>query len=113
MTPEAFDAACRALPRVQVEALKDHGCFYRIGGRMFAKSKAGRSCAIKTASAGVKVLVEAGRAQPAPYLAEAGWVSFDDIESLDEAEVKAWLVDAYRNSVERLTHAMRVSLGMD
>mgnify|MGYP001136593552 CR=1 FL=1 len=53
-----------------------------------------------------------GRARPAPYLARAKWVAFDDVAALDGAEVKDWLRNAHALVAAKLTRKARAELGL-
>jgi len=66
----------------------------------------------KVSDLAYEVLIETGRAVPAPYLARARWVRFADIAELDQAEAQDWLQNAHRLVVARLTRAVRRDLGL-
>ena len=53
-----------------------------------------------------------GAARPAPYLARAKWVRFDDLSAQDDAEVVDWLANAHALIAARLTRAKRRELGL-
>ncbi len=113
MTPEAFDAACRALPAVTMDVQWGDDHVYKIGGRMFAVTDAaGGACSFKVTDIAFEALVENGRARPAPYLARAKWVRFDDLTDVDEAEMADWLATAHGLVAARLTRKQRAGLGL-
>jgi predicted DNA-binding protein (MmcQ/YjbR family) len=113
MTPEAFDAACRALPGVTMDVLWGDDHVYKVGGRMFvAVGMTARSVSMKVSDIAYEALVETGAARPAPYLARAKWVRFDDLAAMDEAETAGWLASAHALVAAKLTKAMRRSLGI-
>jgi predicted DNA-binding protein (MmcQ/YjbR family) len=90
MSPEAFDAACLALPGAVLSIQWGDDHVFKVGGKMFAVRgnavpKGGIS--FKVSDVAFEVLTETGRAIPAPYLARAKWVRFDDLSELDPAEV--------------------------
>lgn len=112
MTPEAFDAACRALPAVTMDVQWGIDRVYKVGGRMFAVTAPGHGCSIKVTDIAFEALTEMGRARPAPYLARAKWVRFDDLADIDEAEMSGWLATAHSLVAARLTRKQRTTLGL-
>ena len=113
MTPRAFDAACRALPAVTMDVQWGDDQVYKVGGRMFAVTDAaGGACSLKVTDIAFEALVDGARARPAPYLARAKWVRFDDLAALDEAEMTDWLATAHGLVTARLTRKQRAELGL-
>lgn len=112
MTPDAFDRACRALigATMDVQWGEDH--VYKVGGRMFAVSGPHGHCSIKVSDIAFEALVEAGVGRPAPYLARAKWVRFDDLAAVDDADMAAWLANAHALVAAKLTRAARRQLGL-
>jgi len=49
---------------------------------------------------------------PAPYLARAKWVRFDDLAEIDAAEMTGWLATAHALAAARLTRKQRAELGL-
>ena len=47
VTPEAFDAACRALPAATMDVQWGDDHVYKVGGRMFAVTCPGGGCSFK------------------------------------------------------------------
>ena len=112
MTPKAFDAACRALPAVTMVVQWGGSDVYKVGGRIFAVAGLGGGFSFKATDIAYEALIEIGRARPAPYLARAKWVLFDDLAALDEAEVNGWLATAHALVAAKLTRALRRELGL-
>ena len=113
MTPRAFDASARALPGVTLVVQWGGRQVYKIGDRIFAiTDAAGRELWLKVTEIAFEALVESGRARPAPYLARARWVAFDDLNGLDDAEVADWLATAHTQVAARLTVRARRDLGI-
>jgi predicted DNA-binding protein (MmcQ/YjbR family) len=115
MTHEEFDAACRALPGVtMVQWGAD--AVYKVGERLFAVTRAlgpsSGGCSFKVSDIAFEALIESGRARPAPYLARAKWVRFDDLASLDADEVRDWLARAHAIVAAKLTRKVRAELGI-
>ena len=113
MSPEAFEAAALALPGATLSIQWGDDRVYKVGGKMFAATDgAGRAASLKVTEIAFEVLVETGRARPAPYLARAGWVRFDDVASLDGEEVAGWLAAAHGLVSAKLTRKARAELGI-
>ena len=85
---------------------------YKVGGRMFAVTAPGHGCSIKVTDIAFEALVETGRARPAPYLARAKWVRFDELAELDDAEMIDWLATAHTLVAAKLTRKQRTELGL-
>jgi len=88
---------------------------YKVGGRMFAvmgDAVAQGGVSFKVSDVAFEVLTETGRAIPAPYLARARWVKFDDLAALDAAEVEDWLKTAHALVAAKLTRKVRAELGL-
>jgi predicted DNA-binding protein (MmcQ/YjbR family) len=112
VSPQAFDAACRALPAVTMDVQWGVDQVYKVGGRMFAVTAPGHGCSIKVTDIAFEALVETGRARPAPYLARAKWVRFDELAEIDGAEMTGWLATAHALVAAKLTRRQRVELGL-
>ena len=112
MSPEAFDAACRALTGVTMDRPWGDSEVYKVGGRMFAVASPGAGCSIKVTDIAFEALIEMGRARPAPYLARAKWVRFDDLAEQDDAEMADWLATAHALVAVKLTRRQRAELGL-
>jgi predicted DNA-binding protein (MmcQ/YjbR family) len=114
LTPEAFERACRALPAVTMDhPWGEHEDVYKVGGRMFAVTGSGGGLSIKVSDIAFEALVEGGQARPAPYLARAKWVRFDDLSALDDEEVAGWLAAAHALVAAKLTRAQRREFGLE
>lgn len=112
MKREAFDLACRALPGVTMDIQWGEDEVYKVGGRMFAVTGRWGGLSMKVSDIAFEALVETGRARPAPYLARAKWVRFEDLAALDDAETADWLATAHALVAAKLTRAQRRSLGI-
>jgi predicted DNA-binding protein (MmcQ/YjbR family) len=115
MTPEAFDKACLALPGATLSIQWGDDHVFKVGGKMFAVRgnavpKGGIS--FKASDVAFEVLTETGRAIPAPYLARAKWVRFEDLSDLDADEVADWLKTAHGIIAAKLTKKARAELGI-
>ena len=113
MTPEAFDAAARALPGATMDVQWGEDHIYKVGGKMFAGTDGAYSnCSFKVSDIAYEMLTTSGRARPAPYMARAKWVMFDDLAELDGAEVADWLKTSHRLVAAKLTRKQRAEIGL-
>lgn len=112
MTPQALDAACRALPGVTMDVLWGADHVYKVGGRMFAVAGSGGGLSLKVSEIAFEALIGEARARPAPYLARASWVRFDDLSAVEDEEGRALLANAHALVAARLTRAARRELGL-
>jgi predicted DNA-binding protein (MmcQ/YjbR family) len=113
MTFAEFDDACRALPAATMDIQWGDDNVYKVGGKMFAATgPEGKTFSAKFSDIGFEALTESGRGRPAPYLARAKWVYFDNLPSLDAAEVADWLKSAHDLVASKLTRKLRVELGL-
>jgi len=112
MSPTELDAACRALTGVTMTVQWGDDEVYKVGGRMFAVTRSRGHLSLKVSDIAFEALVETGRARPAPYLARAKWVYFDDIAELDVEETRDWLRTAHTLVAAKLTRAQRAEIGL-
>ena len=112
MTGAEFDAACRALPGVTMVVQWGADGVYKVGGRIFAVINPSGGASFKVSDIAFEALTDSGRARPAPYLARAKWVYFDDLASLDADEVRDWLATAHALVAAKLTRAQRTEIGL-
>ena len=112
MSPEAFEAAALALPATEKVVQWGGADVYKVGGRIFAITGLGGALSIKVSDIAYAILVEDGRARPAPYLARAKWVAFDRLADLDTDEVRGWLASAHALVAAKLTRKTRSELGL-
>lgn len=112
MTPEAFKAAALALPAATHGVQWGGADVFKVSGKIFAILGLGGAVSIKVSDLAYEVLIETGRARPAPYLARARWVAFEDLAGLDDDETRAWLQNAHALVSARLTRARRRELGL-
>jgi predicted DNA-binding protein (MmcQ/YjbR family) len=112
LTPAAFDTACRTLPAVTMDVQWGEDHVYKVGGRMFAVIEPDGGCSLKVSDIAFEALVESGQARPAPYLARAKWVRFDNLPAVDGADMIGWLGNAHALVAAKLTRAQRRDLGL-
>jgi len=113
MSPEGLRKAALGLPGASLVVQWGDACVYKVGEKMFAVSDAaGRSLSVKVSDIAYEALTASGQARPAPYLARAKWVQFEDLAALDDAEVADWLRTAHALVAAKLTRAARRELGL-
>ncbi|CAN5498927.1 MmcQ/YjbR family DNA-binding protein [soil metagenome] len=115
MTPKAFDAAAMALPGATMTIQWGDDHVYKVGGKMFAVlgGAVGRDgFSLKASDVAFEVLSETGRAKPAPYLARARWLYFEDLTAEDAGEVADWLKTAHGLIAAKLTRKARAEIGL-
>ncbi|MDB5452119.1 MAG: hypothetical protein JWO33_697 [Caulobacteraceae bacterium] len=113
MTPTAFHETAMALPAAAMDVQWGDDRVYKVGGKMFAVTNGPASnLSLKVSDIAFEALTEAGRARPAPYMARAKWVMFDDLAALDAVEVTDWLKTAHGLVAGKLTRKARAELGL-
>lgn len=117
MRPEAFEAACLALPAASKSVQWGDDHVFKVGGKMFAVAGFGDPSgpprySFKASDIAFELLVEQGLARPAPYLQRARWVALMTPDALTDQEITAYLAQAHAIIAARLTRAVRRSLGL-
>ena len=112
MTPEAFDAAARALPGATMDVQWGDDHIYKVGGKMFVMVGATGGVSFKVSDIAYEVLTESGHARPAPYMARAKWVNLPRIDDWADAELADHIRSAHAIIVGKLTKKARAELGL-
>lgn len=113
MTPAAFEKAALALPGATMNIQWGDDRMYKIAGKIFAGTDGVSSnLSLKVTDIAYEALTETGRARPAPYMARAKWVMFDDLANLDDAEVIDWLKTSHGLVAAKLTRKQRAEIGL-
>lgn len=116
MSPDAFDAACLALPGATLSIQWGDDRVFKVGGKMFAVRGVGVTqgggVSLKASDIAFEALTQSGRARPAPYLARAKWVHFPDLSALDAEEAADWARTAHALVAAKLTRKTRAALGL-
>ena len=113
MGPDQFDAFCKAMPGATMEVLWGADNVYKVGGKMFAVMGPNGTASFKANDVAFEMLVETGAARPAPYMARAKWVYLDDLGSMPDADLQAYLKQAHAMIAAKLSGKQRRSLGID
>ena len=117
MSPEAFEAHCLSLPAVTLTIQWGGTSVFKVGGRIFAMAnglveRRASGFMFKVSDMAYELMIEAGIARPAPYLARAKWVQLVDNDALPDAELAAYLDQAHALIAAKLTRAARRELGL-
>ena len=112
MTPAGIDAFCLSLPGATGEILWETDRVFKIGGKMFAVLGPSGTLSFKANDVAFEMLTETGAARPAPYMARAKWVFFDDPSVLEDKDLEAYLAEAHTIIAARLTRKQRTTLGL-
>jgi predicted DNA-binding protein (MmcQ/YjbR family) len=113
VSPEALEEAALAHPGAELSIKWGEDRCYVVGGKMFAATDATSSnLSLKMTDIAFEALTETGRGRPAPYMARAKWVMFDDVSALDADEVGGWLKTAHALVAAKLTRKQRAALGL-
>jgi predicted DNA-binding protein (MmcQ/YjbR family) len=115
MTPASFHAAALALPGATFDIKWGADRVYSVGGKMFAHAGMEGDPApkymFKASDLAFEMLTEQGFAKPAPYLARAKWVQLVGPDALGDADLQAYLREAYSIVADKLPAAARAKLG--
>lgn len=109
---EQILAQALALPGATLSIQWGDARVAKVGGKVFAILSLDGGWSFKASDIAYEALVESGRARPAPYLARAKWVRFDDLSSLELQETADWLAQAHALVSAKLTRAQRRDLGL-
>ena len=117
MKPEAFEAHCLGLTGATFVVQWGGTHVFKVGGKIFALAggvvdRRDGGYMFKASDMAFELLVEAGLARPAPYLARAKWVQLLDNDALPDSELAAYLNQAHALVAAKLTRAMRRTLGL-
>ena len=112
MTADEVDAFCRGLPAATGEIQWETDQVYKVGGKMFAVRGPSGTLSFKANDIAFEMLNETGQARPAPYLARAKWVFLDDLSSMPDGDLQAYLTEAHAIIAARLTRKQRAELGI-
>jgi predicted DNA-binding protein (MmcQ/YjbR family) len=114
MTPEAFHAAALALPGATFDIKWGVDRVYSVGGKMFAhagiEGDPEPKYMFKASDLAYELLVEQGLAKPAPYLSRAKWVQLTKSNALSDADLEAYVREAYRIVSGKLPAAVKATL---
>lgn len=112
MTPDAFDKLALSLPGATMTIQWGVDQVYKVGGKMFCVLGPNATVSFKANDVAFEMLTETGVARPAPYMARAKWVFFDDLSGLSDDEWRQYLTTAHELTAAKLTKKARAELGL-
>ena len=113
MTPQAIETHCLSLPAATLSIQWGGTHVFKVGGKIFAMSEGEVwGLAFKASDIAFELLCEHGLARPAPYLQRARWVQLIAPDSLNDAELRAYLTEAHAIVCAKLTRKRRLELGL-
>jgi predicted DNA-binding protein (MmcQ/YjbR family) len=117
VSPDAFKAACLALPGTHLIVQWGGSSVYKVGPKVFAIAgleRAGepQTYVFKVSEMAYELLIEHGAARSAPYLGRAKWVQLVDQDALGDDDLRAYLSQAHALIAAKLTRAQRKDLGL-
>ena len=112
MTPDALDALARSLPAATMTVQWGVDQVYKVGGKMFAVLGPNGTVSFKANDVAFEMLSETGAGRPAPYMARAKWVFFDNLAALSDDEWRQYLTTAHALIAAKLTRKARAELGL-
>jgi predicted DNA-binding protein (MmcQ/YjbR family) len=113
MDGQAIERTCLALTGATLDHPFGPGVdTYRVGGKMFALVSPDGGVSFKVSDIAWEILIETGRARPAPYLARAKWVNLPDPSAWDAADLAGHLATAHAIVAAGLTRKARAALGL-
>lgn len=113
MDREGVGRVCLALPGVTLDHPWDEGHdAYKVGGKMFAVVGGLGSLSFKASDIAFEVLVEEGRAIPAPYMARNKWLQLERPGDWPDEELAGALRNAHAIIAAKLPKKTRTALGL-
>ena len=114
---EAFDEAMRVLPGVTLDIKWETRRTYCVGDRIFVLAgslgdEEAPRYVFKASELAFEMLVETGAAAPAPYLGRAKWVIMTAPDSLEDADLLAYVKQAHALVAAKLPKRVRIRLGI-
>ncbi|MEL6282125.1 MAG: MmcQ/YjbR family DNA-binding protein [Pseudomonadota bacterium] len=119
MTPDDYNAFCRALPHTTHVVQWGGADVWKIGGKVFAIgfwNTGGRpGITFKVSEIAFEVLSDTPGCRPAPYLASRGmkWIQNYDEPGLSDAALKEHIKASYDLVAAGLTKKLRRELGFE
>jgi predicted DNA-binding protein (MmcQ/YjbR family) len=110
-----FEAYAAGLPGARIVRQWRDDSVAKVGERVFALLDGegpGKEIWFKASPIAFALLPELAGVRPAPYFARAQWVAVSPEAPLEEDELRAYLAEAHRLVVARLTRRVRAELGL-
>ena len=114
-----YNTYCASLPATHHVVQWGGAHVWKVGTKVFAIAgwSEGKDLAVtfKCSPQSYDILKEQPGLRPAPYLASRGmkWIQMTSEETLDEDDLKTYLVASHRLAAKNLTKKMQRELGLD
>jgi predicted DNA-binding protein (MmcQ/YjbR family) len=112
---EEFETFAKSLPGALIVHQWRDDSVAKVGGRIFALLDGegpGKEIWFKASPLAFEMLTELEGVRPAPYFRRAQWVAVSPLAPLNDTELRAYLTEAHRLVVARLTRKLRAELGL-
>jgi len=117
MTIDEFNSYCASLKATTHVIQWGNASVWKIGGKIFALCShwgegVHEKYSFKCSDLSYNILIEQDGIIPAPYLARAKWVHLQEPGAMSDADLKAYIRNAYDIISKKLTRAQRKELGL-
>lgn len=117
LTRPGFEAYALSLPAVTIVHQWGDASVAKVGGKIFALlsgwlTNGEPGLSFKCSDMAFEMLPELEHIRPTPYLARAKWVQVTPGAPLTDTELRAYVAEAHRLVVLRLTRKARAELGL-
>lgn len=117
LTRPGFEAYALSLPAVTIVHQWGDASVAKVGGKIFALlsgwlTNGEPGLSFKCSDMAFEMLPELEHIRPTPYLARAKWVQVTPGTPLTDTELRAYVAEAHRLVVLRLTRKARAELGL-
>jgi predicted DNA-binding protein (MmcQ/YjbR family) len=117
MSPDDFNAFCRALPATTHVVQWGGSDVWKVGGKVFAIGGAvdrRLTCTFKVSPIAYEMLKEQPGLRPAPYLASRGmkWIQDFARPGLRDRDLREYLAESHRIVADGLSKKRRIELGL-
>lgn len=117
MTLDEYNAFCASLPATTTVVQWGGAHVWKVGGKVFVIARDEGddiSASFKVSDMAFELLGTEPGLRPAPYLASRGlkWIQRYSAESMDDASLRDYLVEAHRLIALKLSKAARKRLGL-
>ena len=113
-TRQGFESFVAGLPQASIVRQWRDDSVAKVGGKVFAllDKEPGGEIWFKASPLAFEMLPELPGIRPAPYFARAQWLAVSPQAPLGEDELRAYLTEAHRLVVARLSRRLRAELGL-
>ena len=108
-----FEAFVLSLPAATLVRQWRDDSVAKVGGKVFCLlDRDPGEVWLKVSEMSFDLMTEMAGIRPAPYFARAGWVAISEQSALNDAEVRAYIVEAHRLIAAKLSKRLRSQLGL-